>query len=51
MDFQPRASAITGKEAWTIRDWEKNDPKGLASIKETSPSLFEDMYNSFYKKA
>jgi len=35
---------------WTIRDWEKKDPKGLAELKNSTPELYQDMYNAFYKK-
>ena len=39
-----------GREAWTIRDWEKKDPKGLLSIKELQPEVYQNMYNQFYKR-
>lgn len=38
------------RENWTIRDWEKKDPKGLEVIKNETPEIFTEMYNKFYKK-
>lgn len=35
---------------WTIRDYEKNDPKALAEIKNSTPEVYEQMFNSYYKK-
>lgn len=43
-------SPINGKETWTIRDWEKKDPKGLARIKNETPELYNNMFNAFYVK-
>lgn len=40
----------SGKEAWTMRDWEKNDPDGLAVMQNENPKKFERLYNEFYKK-
>lgn len=42
--------AIAGREAWTIRDWEKNDPKGLLKIKNETPETYQEMYENHYKK-
>ena len=41
---------ISGKESWTIRDWEKKDSKGLEKLKQESPELYMNMFNEFYKK-
>lgn len=38
------------RKDWTIRDWEKKDPKGLMEIKNTNPALYSNMYDSHYKK-
>jgi ATP-dependent protease ClpP protease subunit len=38
------------RSAWTIRDWEKKDAKGLEVIRNSSPEIYENMYNEFYKK-
>lgn len=38
------------RSAWTIRDWEKKDAKGLAEIKNNTPEVYNEMYNSHYKK-
>jgi ATP-dependent protease ClpP protease subunit len=35
---------------WTIRDWEKKDPNGLVKIKNETPEVYTEMYNSYYKK-
>jgi len=39
------------RSEWTIRDWEKKDEKGLAEMKNESPELYTELFNSFYKKA
>lgn len=44
------ASATVGKEGWTIRDYEKKAPKELEKIKNENPELYEQLYNSYYKK-
>lgn len=44
------STAKGGREEWTIRDWEKKDPKGLGEMKNSAPEQYEEMYNSFYKK-
>jgi ATP-dependent protease ClpP protease subunit len=33
---------------WTIRDWEKKDPKGLLKLKNETPSIYQSMYEQFY---
>lgn len=38
------------RSEWTIRDWEKKDAKGLAEIKNSTPEVYNEMYNQFYKK-
>lgn len=38
------------RSAWTVRDWEKKDPKGLGEMKNTTPELYNALYNKFYKK-
>jgi ATP-dependent protease ClpP protease subunit/tetrahydromethanopterin S-methyltransferase subunit G len=38
------------KSGWNFRDYEKKDPKALLEIKNTNPELYEEMYNSYYKK-
>lgn len=43
-------NVLTGKESWTIRDWEKKDPAGLEKIKNESPLTYEDMYRAYYNK-
>ena len=43
-------TSVTGKESWTIRDWEKKDPKGLEKIKNETPELYNNMFSAYYKK-
>lgn len=38
------------RSSWTIRDWEKKDAKGLEKIKNETPAIYTEMYNSHYKK-
>jgi ATP-dependent protease ClpP protease subunit len=38
------------RSTWNIRDWEKKDPKGLAEIKNNTPEVYNEMFNSHYKK-
>jgi ATP-dependent protease ClpP protease subunit len=35
--------AIAGREKWTFNDWSKNDPKGLAEMKENDSVSFENL--------
>ena len=44
------ASASVGKESWSIRDYEKKAPKELEKIKAENPEMYEQLYNSYYKK-
>jgi ATP-dependent Clp protease protease subunit len=37
------------RESWTIRDWDRKDPKGLAKIKNENPELYQEMYDKQYK--
>ena len=34
---------------WTIVDWQKKDPKGLTEIQNTTPEVYAQMYDNFYK--
>lgn len=43
-------AATEGRSDWTIRDWEKKDPKGLQKIANETPEIYQEMYNKFYKK-
>lgn len=36
---------------WTIREWEKNDPKGLLKMKQSEPEKYQVLYDAFYKKS
>lgn len=40
----------SGKEDWTIRDYEEKDPKALGEILKNDPERYKEMYNSYYKK-
>ena len=35
--------AVAGRENWTFNDWSKNDPKGLAEMKENDSVSFENL--------
>ena len=50
MDAVLNSIKLEGRDAWTIRDWEKNDSKGLAEILKNNPVKYQEMYNSYYKK-
>jgi ATP-dependent Clp endopeptidase proteolytic subunit ClpP len=43
-------ATVEGRDKWTIRDWEKNDSKGLEKIKNENPELYNQLYSSYYKK-
>ena len=47
-----KETSVTNSDSssWTIREWEKKDPKGLAEIQNINPERYTSMYNSFYKK-
>lgn len=36
------------KSTWTMREWEKKDPKGLEKIANENPELFNEMYKTQY---
>jgi ATP-dependent protease ClpP protease subunit len=38
------------KAKWTIRDWEKNDPNGLIKMKNEAPTIYQNLFDAFYKK-
>jgi len=37
-------------EGWTIRDYEKKDPKALLKIKNEQPEVYQAMFDAEYKK-
>lgn len=37
------------RSAWTIRDWDKKDSKGLLEIRNTMPDTYKQMYFDHYK--
>jgi len=41
---------VAGREAWTIRDWEKKDPKGLKDMLDNDKPAYDALYNAYYKK-
>lgn len=47
----PAGTGDNPRDKWTIREWEKQDPKGLLSMKRTEPEKYQKLYDSFYKKA
>ncbi|MCD6017277.1 MAG: Clp protease ClpP [Bacteroidetes bacterium] len=44
------AAPTSERSTWTIRDWEKKDSKGLATIKNETPEVYNRMFNEFYNK-
>ncbi len=50
-DLLKKADSLNddGRKDWTIRDWEKQDPKGLRAMKENDVDRYLDLYNKFYK--
>lgn len=48
--FNPTNVAKDERADWTIRDWEKKDAEGLTKIKNETPELYNQMFDSFYKK-
>lgn len=38
------------RSAWTIRDWEIKDSKGLLALKNSNPEMYQIMLDAFYKK-
>lgn len=38
-----------GKENWTIVEWQKKDPKGLKEIQDSTPEVYNQMYDNYYK--
>jgi len=42
--------ADAGRNGWTIRDWEKNDPKGLFKMTQQDPDQYNKLFNDYYKK-
>ena len=38
------------RQNWTIRDWEKNDSKGLKELKASNEALYNQMYDDYYNK-
>jgi hypothetical protein len=37
------------RSSWTIVDWQKKDEKGLAEIQKTTPEVYNQMYENYYK--
>jgi ATP-dependent protease ClpP protease subunit len=44
------SSAPQGRDAWTLRDWEKKDPKGLENMYNENPEEYQALYDRTYKK-
>ena len=36
------------RDSWTMRDWEKKDPKGLEKMHNETPELFNELYKKTY---
>jgi hypothetical protein len=39
-------AAVAGREKWTFNDWSKNDPKGLAAMRENDKTTFDALVNA-----
>lgn len=37
------------RSSWTIMDWQKKDAKGLEEIQNTTPEVYTQMYENYYK--
>jgi len=42
-------SKTEDRSEWTIRDWEKKDPKGLGEMQNSTPEVYQELYDNFYK--
>ncbi|MGE0635996.1 MAG: hypothetical protein AB7G44_03405 [Bacteroidia bacterium] len=38
------------RKDWTMRDWEKKDPKGLLKLKTEDKDAYQELFNKTYKK-
>jgi hypothetical protein len=43
-------AAVAGRESWTFNDWSKNDPKGLAEMRENDKTTFDSLINALPKE-
>ena len=43
-------AAVVGREKWTFNDWSKNDPKGLAAMRENDKTTFDALINALPKE-
>jgi ATP-dependent protease ClpP protease subunit len=43
-------AAVAGREKWTFNDWSKNDPKGLAAMRENDKTTFDALINALPKE-
>ena len=44
------SAAVAGREKWTFNDWSKNDPKGLAEMRENDKTTFDSLINALPKE-
>jgi ATP-dependent protease ClpP protease subunit len=43
-------AAVAGRESWTFNDWSKNDPTGLAEMRENDKTTFDSLINALPKE-
>ncbi len=36
------------RQSWSMRDWEKKDPEGLAAIRKHAPARYQQMFDAQY---
>lgn len=49
-DVIKEESDVTGRDNWTIREWETKDEKGLLEMFKNNKDEYQKLYNSFYIK-
>jgi ATP-dependent Clp endopeptidase proteolytic subunit ClpP len=42
-------SAALGRESWTWKEWQKEDPRGLEALAKSDPEKFSALYNAEFK--
>jgi hypothetical protein len=40
---------VEARSGWTIRQWEKEDPEGLKTLKDLEPERYNTMFQNYYK--
>ena len=45
-----RGAIAHDRRAWTMRDWERRDPKGLEQLRATAAASYRRLYASTYHR-